>query len=406
MTGKGPVGVRTVDELAAWRSEFPILGKTVYMISNSLGAMPRAAAASLAEYADAWAARGARAWEERWWTLASEVGDRVGQVIGAPPGTVSMHPNVTSAEMTVLSSIRPEGRRRRIVCPEMDFPSMLYLYRAHEAAGFELEVVPAEPDLTVRVERMVEAIDETTALVGMSHVFFRSSYIMDPRPIIERAHAVGAPVILDAFQSAGIIPLDVTELGVDFATGGCLKWLCGGPGNGFLYTRPDLLKTLRPCFTGWLAHRNPFAFETGPIEWREDAMRMMNGTPPIPALYAAIPGLEIITRVGVDRIRGKSKLMTARLLALADEHGYRSVASRDPERLAGTVAIDVPHAREVARTLNARDFVVDYRPGVGIRASPHFYNTFDEIDALVAEIASILGTNAYEDRPGTTSIVT
>jgi kynureninase len=217
---------------------------------------------------------------------------------------------------------------------------------------------------------------------------------------------VGAPVILDAFQSAGIIPLDVTELGVDFAAGGCLKWLCGGPGNGFLYTRPDLLKTLRPCFTGWLAHRNPFAFETGPIEWREDAMRMMNGTPPIPALYAAIPGLEIITRVGVDRIRVKSKLMTARLLALADEHGYRSVASRDPERLAGTVAIDVPHAREVARTLNARDFVVDYRPGVGIRASPHFYNTFDEIDALVAEIASILSTNAYEDRPGTRSIVT
>jgi kynureninase len=378
-----------MDELSRWRAEFPILARTVYLISNSLGAMPRAAAGALAEYADAWATRGARAWEERWWLLAREVGDRIGAVIGAPPDSVSMHPNVTSAEMTVLSCVLPEGRRRRIVCPAMDFPSMIYLYRAHEAMGFELVLVPAEANLTVREERMVEAIDERTALVALSHVFFRSSYIFDPRPIVEKARAVGALVVADIFQAAGIIPVDVTSLGVDFATGGCLKWLCGGPGNAFLYTRPDLAAALRPRFTGWVAHQAPFDFDIDRFERATGAYSMMNGTPPIPAFYAALPGLDIIREVGIDRIRAKSRKMTARLLELVDRHGYRSVASRDPDRLAGTVAVDVPDAARVATALNARDFVVDYRPGVGIRVSPHFYNTFEELDRLFEEIGRI-----------------
>ncbi len=378
-----------MDELARWRSEFPILGRSVYLISNSLGAMPRAAGQLLTEYADVWATRGVRAWEERWWMLAREVGDRIGAIIGAPPDSVSMHPNVTSAEMTVLSCVLPEGKRRRIVCPAMDFPSMIYLYRAHEAMGFELALVPAEPDLTVREERMVEAIDDRTARVACAHVFFRSSYIFDPRPVIEKARAVGALVVADIFQAAGIIPVDVTALGVDFATGGCLKWLCGGPGNAFLYTRPDLAPLLRPRFTGWMAHQAPFDFEIDRFERTTGAYSMMSGTPPIPAFYAALPGLDIIRTVGVDRIREKSKAMTARLLELVDRHGYRSAASRNPDRVAGTVAVDVPDAARVARELNACDFVVDHRPGVGIRVSPHFYNTFEELDRLFEEIARI-----------------
>jgi kynureninase len=384
-----------MDDLARWRSEFPILDRTVYLISNSLGAMPRAAGRALAEYADAWATRGVRAWEERWWMLAREVGDRIAGIIGAPPDTVSMHPNVTSAEMTVLSCLMPEGRRRRIVCPEMDFPSMIYLYRAHEAAGFELVVVPAEPDLTVREDRMVEAIDDRTALVALSHVFFRSSYIFDPRPIVEKAHAVGALVVADIFQAAGIIPVDVTALGVDFATGGCLKWLCGGPGNGYLYTRPGLLTTLKPRFTGWVAHAAPFDFDIHSFDRTTGAYAMMNGTPAVPALYSAIPGLDIVGEIGVARIREKSTRMTARLLELVDGRGFRSAASRDPERVAGTVAVEVPEAPLVARTLNARDFVVDHRPGVGIRVSPHFYNTMDELDRLFDEIDRIVRTRQY-----------
>jgi kynureninase len=385
-----------MDELEKWRDEFPILSRSVYMINNSLGAMPRQTARHLAAYADAWATRGVRAWEDRWWEMPAEIGDRIARIIGAASGSVSMHENVTTAHMVALSCRRPSGSRRRIVCTAMDFPSMVYLFRAQQANGFELRVVPAEDDLTIRTERVLEAIDETTAVVAFSHVLFRTSYIMNPAPIVARAHEAGAAVILDTYQSAGIIPVDVAGLGVDFAVGGCLKWLCGGPGNAFLYTRPDLMKTTRPSFTGWVSHRNPFAFDVEEDAIRGDALHMMNGTPAIPAYYAALAGLEIINEVGVDRIRAKSKTLTARLLARADESGFASAASRDPERLAGTVAVSVPDAALVARTLKAREFIVDYRPPVGVRISPHFYNTVDEVDAIMGEIDSIVAKKDYD----------
>src|SRR5467141_2571001 len=250
-----------MEDLERWRDEFPILSRSVYMINNSLGAMPRQTSRNLAAYADAWATRGVRAWEDRWWEMPSEVGNRIASIIGAAAGSVSMHENVTTAHMVALSCMRPSGARKRIVCTAMDFPSMVYLYRAQQAAGFDLIVVPAENDLTVRTDRMVEAIDETTAVVAFSHVLFRTSYIIDAAAIARRARQIGAAVILDTYQSAGIIPVDVTALGVDFAVGGCLKWLCGGPGGAFLYTRPDLLKHARPAFTGWLAREHPFAFD-------------------------------------------------------------------------------------------------------------------------------------------------
>jgi kynureninase len=387
-----------MDDLARWRDEFPILARSVYMISNSLGAMPRRTARDLADYAETWATRGVRGWEDRWWEMPREVGDKVARIIGAPAGSVSMHENVTTAHAVALSCLRPTGTRRRIVCAAMDFPSMMYLFRAHEAAGFEVTVVPAEDDLTVRTDRFLEAIDGSTAVVAFSHVLFRTSYIMQAAEIARRAREAGATVILDTYQSAGIVPLDVTALDVDFAVGGCLKWLCGGPGNAFLYTRPELRKQLKPTFTGWVSHRNPFAFDTNPVEARDvrpDAMGMMNGTPSIPAYYAALAGLDIVHEVGVPRIRAKSVELTGRLLALADRYGFPSAAARDPERLAGTVAINVPDALQVARTLKAREFLVDYRPPVGVRLSPHFYNTTDEVDRVMAEMASIVEKKDY-----------
>jgi kynureninase len=384
-----------MDALGRYRDEFPILSRTVYMISNSLGAMPRQTARNLAEYADTWATRGVRAWEERWWEMPLEVGDKAGRVIGAPAGTVSMHENVTTAHLVALSTLRPSAARKTIVCSAMDFPSMVHLYRAQHAAGFDLRVVPGEEDLTLDTGRMLEAIDDTTAVVAFSHVLFRTSYITDAAAIAARAREVGAAVILDTYQSAGIIPVDVKALGVDFAVGGCLKWLCGGPGNAFLYTRPDRLTAARPSFTGWLSRQRPFAFEIEDGDVRDDAMHMMNGTPSIPAYYAALAGLDLVNEAGVDRIREKSKAMTARLLALVDEHGFTSAAARDPERLAGTVAVNVPDALNVSRTLKARDFIVDYRPPVGVRISPHFYNTMEEIDAVMAEMASIVAKKDY-----------
>ena len=409
-----PVNPVNPDELERWRPEFPILERTVYMISNSLGAMPRGAADSLAEYARTWATRGVRAWEERWWEMGREVGDRVGAIIDAPAGSVSMHENVTTAVMIALSCVpapsavagSPRPGRNRIVCLEADFPSTIYLYRAQQALGFELTIVPAEADLTVRPERILEAIDDRTAFVAVSHVLFKTSTILDPAPIAARAHEVGALMLLDGYQSAGIIPVDVGALDVDFMVGGCLKWLCGGPGTAFLYTKPQVRRALKPRFTGWFAHRAPFSFDTGALEPRDDAMAMMNGTPSIPAYYAAIPGLEIIAAVGVDRIRAKSKRMTARVFELAGQYGFPSIASRDPEKLAGTVAVKPPDALQVSRALKARDFVVDFRPGVGIRVSPHFYNTMDEIDRLMAEMAQIVARKDYDATARSSSVVT
>jgi kynureninase len=394
-------------DLERWRDEFPILSRSVYMISNSLGAMPRQTARNLAEYAETWATRGVRGWEERWWEMPLEVGNKIARIIGAPSGSVSMHENVTTAQMVALSCLRPTAARKRIVCLAMDFPSMVYLYRAQQAAGFELRIVPAESDLAVNTDRVLDAIDETTAVVAFSHVLFRTSYIMDAGAIARRAREVGATTMLDTYQSAGIIPVDVDALGVDFAVGGCLKWLCGGPGNAFLYTSPERMAQATPAFTGWLSRQHPFDFEiegTDP-DLRADAMHMMNGTPAIPAYYAALAGLDIIHAVGVDRIREASCAMTARLLALVDDYGFTSAASRHPDRLAGTVAVNVPDAQLVSRTLKARDFVVDYRPPVGVRVSPHFYNTMDEIDRVMAEVASIVKTKNYAEG-GPSSLVT
>ncbi len=395
-----------MDDLERWRSEFPILETSVYLISNSLGAMPRGAARGLAEYAEIWATRGVRAWEEAWWELPGRVGDKIAAIVGAPSGTVSLHENVTTASAVALSCLEPAGVRRRIVCLGMDFPSLIYLYRAQERSGLELTIVPSEPDLSVSTERLLAAIDETTLVVALSHVLFRTSYIMDVAAVVARAREAGAVVLLDTYQSAGIIPLDLTALGVDFAVGGCLKWLCGGPGNAFLYTRPDLLPTVKPRLTGWMGHKDPFSFDPGPLVSRDDARRMMNGTPAIPAHYAAIPGLDIVREVGVDRIREKSKRMTAHILKRADALGFACSASRDPERLAGTVAVDVPEARFVARRLKAHDFVVDYRVGVGIRVSPHFYNTLEELDRLMDEIARIVRTRDYDTGEPFSSLVT
>ena len=391
-------------EMERWRAEFPILESSVYMISNSLGAMPSGARDGLAEYAEVWATRGIRAWGEIWWEMGGEIGNRVGEIIGAPSGSICMQENVTTAQMTVLSSLRPTADRNTIVATEMDFPSLLYLYEAQREAGFDLRLVPGEPDLSVRTDKLLDAIDDSTLVVAVSHVLFRNSYVLDAVAIIEKARSVGARVLLDVYQSAGIIPLDVTALEVDYAVGGCLKWLCGGPGTGFLYTRPDLLATAKPRFTGWLAHREPFSFEPS-LRTRDDAMRLMNGTPPIPAYYAARAGLEIIKEVGVDNIREHSMRVTAHLLDRIDALGFQFHASRDPERIAGTVAVDVPDGRFVARTLHRNDYLVDYRVQAGIRVSPHFYNTFEEIDAIMDEMARIVEEKDYDLDEPFTSVV-
>jgi kynureninase len=253
-------------------------------------------------------------------------------------------------------------------------------------------MVRTDDGVHVPTERMLDAIDEDTLLVPISHVVFRSSYIKDVKAIIEKAHRVGALVVVDAFQSLGSVPLDVQAINADFAVGGVLKWLCGGAGTSYLYVRPDLAKKLEPKITGWFAHEHPFDFEIGPTKYGEPPFRFMQGTSNVPGFYTAMPGLKLILEAGVENIRAKSKKMTARLIELADQRGWRVNAPRNPEQRGGTVAIDMPNAYEVCAELLRRDVLVDYRPKAGVRFSPHFYNTMDEIDRAIATVDEILST--------------
>jgi kynureninase len=366
-------------DLAAWRGEFPIVETTNYLISNSLGAMPRGTKESLARYADTWTTRGVRAWEEGWWELPVTVGDMVAPIIGAPPGSVTMHQNVTLAEAIVLSCFTPLGRRNKIVFEDENFSSVQYFFSRQP--GWRVEAVPKE--------RLLDAIDADTVLVPVSHVLFKSAYVQDASAIVERAHRVGAHVVLDVYQSAGVLPLDVAALGVDFAVGGCLKWLCGGPGNGYLYVRPDLRGRLQPTLTGWMAHPEPFAFAPLPMRYADTPFRFLNGTPPIPSLHAALEGLRIVREVGVERIRAHSLRLTDRLLQHADEAGLPSLTPREHARRGGTVAVNPPTAEAISRELLQTDILIDYRPGAGIRIAPHFYNTEDECDEVIGEIAAL-----------------
>jgi kynureninase len=380
------------DSLLRYRSEFPILERANYMISNSLGAMPRGVYDALQNYADTWATRGVRAWEEQWWMLAVEVGNDIGTLMNAPKDSVSTHQNVTTCQAIVASCFDFRGKRNKVVYSDMNFPSVMYFWEAQRDFGARVHMVKTDDGVTVPTKRLLDAIDEHTLLVPISHVIFRSSYINDARAIIEKAHRVGAHVVLDTFQSLGTVPVDVSDLNVDFACGGVLKWLCGGPGVAYLYVRPDLAKKLEPRFTGWHAHQAPFAFESGPIRYTDGPYRFMNGTLHIPSLEACRPGLKIIREVGVSKIREKSIRLTTRLIELADHHGWQVNTPRDPAQRGGTVSIDMPDSQRVCRELLARDVLVDWRPNAGVRFSPHFYNTDEEVDAAIAAVREILKT--------------
>lgn len=389
-----------------WRNEFPILNSCTYLVSNSLGAMPRAVYDSLQDYAHTWGSRGVRAWADGWWNLNIEIGNRIGRIIGAPPDTVSVHQNISIALGILLSCFDFEGERNKVVIEGGIFPSVYYLLRGMLPSHVELVMAPGYDGIQVDVQAIIDAIDERTALVPVSHVLFRSAYIVDVAAIIEKAHRVGAKVILDGYHATGIIPVDVAALNVDFYMSGVLKWMCGGPGGVFLYTRPDYLSTLEPKLTGWMAHQRPFDFEVDDIEFREDAFRFLNGTPAIPSLYAIQPGVEIINRVGVDYIRENSMRQTALLWELAAAAGFAINSPVNPAERGGTLTIDPGHAYEVSRELLARDIVIDYRKGTGIRVSPHFYNTDAEIHHVVDAMQDILETGDWETHSAGASFVT
>jgi kynureninase len=371
-----------------YRDRFPILSTCTYLINHSLAAMPAAAEDNLREYARMWRERGIRSWGEGWWEMSWTVGDQLGRILGAPPGSIVMHQNVTVAEAIVLSCFPSPGQRNRIVYEEANFPSVRYLYQAQP----QLEVVAAEDGAAI-----VGAIDERTLLVPISHVLFKNGEIQDVEPIVRRAHEMGAHVVLDCYQSAGVVPFDLTGLGVDFAVGGSVKWLCGGPGAGWLYVRPDLAERLEPAFVGWQGHARPFAFEPE-LEYAAGARRFLTGTPNVPALYAATAGYDVIEEVGVPRIRERSLALTQLLMDCADGAGLEVASPREPERRGGTVTVSTPDHAAVHGELMERGVICDFRPDPsgGIRLGPHFYNTEHEVRNAVAELAQIVASGAYQ----------
>ena len=378
-------------ELLDYRDEFPILEHTTYLINHSLAAMPRRAEDRLAEYARMWRERGIRSWSEGWWTMPMTVGDQVGRIVGAPSGSTVMHQNVAVAEAVVLSCFLPvDPARNRVVYERENFPSVRYLYQAQPG----LEVVVCEDE-----EAIVDAIDERTLLVPISHVLFKTAEIQAVEPIVRRAHEVGAHVVLDCYQSAGIVPVDVTALGVDFAVGGSVKWLCGGPGNGWLYVRPDLAERLTPTFTGWQAHEAPFGFEEE-MRYASGAARFLTGTPNVPAHFAATAGYDLIEEIGVERIRENSLRQTQLLIDLADDAGFDVRSHRDENRRGGTVTVHVPDFPAVHRELTEREILCDFRPDAGIRLGPHYYTSDDELRFAIEQIGEIVETGAHQRHLG------
>lgn len=378
------------DPLISWREQFPILDRTTYLVSHSLGAMPRGARDELIRFADQWDKRGVLAWQEGWWEMPAAVGDLLAGILGAVPGSVSMHLNVTLAQAVFLSCFDWRGKRNRLVCSELDFPSVLYLYDGLRRRGAEVVRVPSEDGLTIDGEQLADAIDDRTALVAFSHVIFKSGTVIDPAPVVARARAMGALTLLDAYQSVATLEVDVGQLGVDALTGGSVKWLCGGPGAGYLYVRPETAAVLTPGITGWMAHPEPFAFDTSPMTPTAGSYRFANGTPGVPSLFAARSGYQVIGEIGPAAIRAKSLRLTRRLIEAAEDRGWPVHTPREDHRRAGTVTLGVPDAPRVCEELLRREVIVDHRPGVGLRLGPHFYNTEEDIDRAVAEIEGIL----------------
>lgn len=368
-------------QISRRREEFPTLASGIHLLSHSLGPVPRAARQSMLAYYEAWEYHTSEdAWASSWWEMSARVGDRIAQILGGAPGSVQIQPNASVALASVISCFDfTAGGRNKVITSALDFPSMSYVWDAQTRHGACVEIVPSDDGIVVPLPRMLDAIDDQTALVALSHVSFRSSYRVDARAIVERAHKYGALVLLDVYQSAGALELQAADWEVDFLIGGTIKWLCGGPACGYLYVRPDLQSNLQPRLTGWVAHAAPFDFAPAPMRYDESVRRFAQGTPSIPALYSVLPGLQIIEEVGVPAIQAESQRRTEWMIDFALERGWQVNSPRDVNQRGGSVMVYVDDGPAMTNRLAERKVFVDCRPGVGLRLSPHFFNTDEEV---------------------------
>ncbi len=389
MQGAMPPAGRAIDRR---RKDLLGIDESIHLLSHSLGPVPKAARDSLLDYLRCWERHAVEdAWESTWWDLWREAGDRIARIIGAAPGTVLPQPNTSIALATVASCLDYGAGRRRIVTTALDFPTTAYVWEAQRAHGAAIHVVPSDDGLTIPTERILDAIDGDTLLVALSHVSYLSSHRIEPASVVARAREAGAMVLLDVYQSAGVIEIGADGLGADFLVGGMIKWLCGGPACGYLHVRPDRIPALEPRLTGWFAHSDPFAFEPGPIRYDDSIRRFAQGTTGIPGLYSCLPGLRLVEEVGLPVIEEESVRRTGWMIDFALERGWRVNTPRQPERRGGCVMIGVDRPREAAARLRERGVLVDWRPGVGIRMSPHFFNTDDEVERAMGILSELIG---------------
>lgn len=375
------------------REEFPTLASGIHLLSHSLGPMPRAARESMNAYCDLWEHHTSEdAWATHWWELSEQVGNRIARILGGAPGSVQVQPNASVALSAVASCFDfGSVRRNKIVTTALDFPSMGYVWEAQQRLGAQLQILPSEDGITVSAEKILEAIDDATCLVAIVHTSYRSSYRPrneDVQAIVQRAHELGALVLLDVYQSAGALELDAAGWEVDFLIGGMIKWLCGGPSCGYLYVRPELQPELEPRLTGWIAHAEPFAFSHKRMKYAPAVRRFAQGTPNIPGLYSCLAGLQIIEEVGLPAIAQESRRRTEWMVEFALQHGLQLNSPRDASERGGSVMIGVENAPQVVARLAEYKVFVDCRPGVGLRVSPHFFNTDEEVREAMAIIAA------------------
>ena len=378
--------------LESYREEFPVLQKKAYLISASLGPVSNRAKRYLQEYMDGWEEIGAPEpfWFGRIFPQIREVKGLYANLIGADPDELAITTNVTMALSSILSCLDLTGERNRIVLTELDFPTNGHVSLAHRRRGAEVVFLKSEDGLTVPTDAFAEAIDERTALVMINRVLYRSSALLDVKEICRLARQAGAWSVIDDFHGAGIVPIDVHDVGCDFHTTGVLKWLLGGPGLTFLYARRALLPSLEPAIAGWWSQREPFGFRSTELDYHPTARRFETGTHPAPISFIARGGLEIISEVTPERIRARQHELQEHLISRADAAGLPVRTPRDPSTRGGVVNIGVgEQATKIAEALYERDVCVDSR-GDGIRVSPHFFNTEEDIDRLFEALSAIL----------------
>ena len=400
-------------DLASIRKEFPILDRCVYLISNSLGAVPKKARDDLERFYLLWAEEGVSAWEKEWWDLSRKVANQIASLLGAGEDEVTMMTNATHCHWVSLSTkfIAQNKRRNKIIMTDHDFPSIIYaVSNISKFMGWEIDLVKSHGRPGIDVEEILKRVDERTLFVATSHVYFKSAYVQNISQIAAKARQVGALTLIDGYHAPGILPLNVKELDVDFYIGGCLKWMCGGPGNAFLYVRPELAENIQPALTGWLAHRSPFSF-VPKMEYTQGSYKFMSGTPPVPCLYTAFAGLEIIKRIGVSQIRRKSLAQTGLVIKKAKERGFRVFSPEEENQRGGHISIGLPHAFQVKQALEEKGIKVDFRKGKDnepdvIRVAPHFYTRDEEIDILFREIDAIYASEEFKKFPDEVKYVT